>query len=267
MSKSSKIIVGGCSFTDKDYSIKANPPINPFLSWPEVLAEQTGKEVINTAKSGSGNRRIYQKVLNEIFKHDNIEHVIVGWSEWTRQDFLVKNGWGEDGWHTVVPRVRDAKDAITKTNVVDEDVLFDFYMDAFNFDYPTPSQIVNENLNQFYSLQCICKERNIKLKMFQMLLPVNSFFKVQTEEDMKQGRNIEKARMYNATFVKSVLSHPLLLEMDDTFWGWPVFEDIGGIDVLRYLTKRDLWEPISHIDKHPNKKTHENIAKLIQENL
>ena len=103
--------------------------------------------------------------------------------------------------------------------------------------------------------------------MFQMLLPVNSFFKVQTEEDIKQNRNIEKARMYNATFVKSVLSHPLLLEMDDTFWGWPVFEDIGGIDVLRYLTKRDLWEPISHIDKHPNEETHKNIAKLIQENL
>lgn len=267
MSKSSKIIVGGCSFTDKDYSIKANPPIDPFLSWPEVLAERTGKEVINTAKSGSGNRRIYQKVLNEIFKHDDVEHVIVGWSEWTRQDFLVKDGWAEDGWHTIVPRVRDQKDEITKMKVVDEDVLFDFYMDTFNFDYPSPRQIVNENLNHFYSLQCICKERNIKLKMFQILFPVNSFFKLQSEEDMKQGRNIDKTRMYTTSFMKSILNHPLLLEMDDTFWGWPIFEDIGGIDLMAYLKKRNLWNTVSHIDRHPNEETHKIMAKIIQENM
>ena len=258
MLKSSKIIVGGCSFTDKDFSITANPPIaNPFLSWPEVLGTLTGKEVINTAKSGSGNRRIYQKVLNEIIKHDDVEHVIVGWSEWTRQDFLVKGGRAEDGWHTIVPRMADERDKITAMKVVDENVLFDFYMDAFNFDYPAPHQIVNENLNQFYSLQCICKERNIKLKMFQMIYPVNAFFSADND----------KLKMYTTTFMKSVLSHPLLLEMDNTFWGWPIFEDIGGINVLRYLENRDLWEAVSHVDKHPNKETHENIAKFILENL
>ena len=26
-----------------------------------------------------------------------------------------------------------------------------------------------------------------------------------------------------------------------------------------------MWDTISHIDKHPNEETHENIVKLIQE--
>ena len=72
------------------------------------MAERTGKKVINTAKCGSGNRRIFETVITELFKHD-IEQVIVGWTEWTRQDFLVKNG-----WHTVVPRKNDDRDKITK---------------------------------------------------------------------------------------------------------------------------------------------------------
>ena len=60
------------------------------------MAERVGKKVINTAKCGSDNRRIFETVITELFKHDDIEQVIVGWTEWTRQDFLVKNG-----WHTV----------------------------------------------------------------------------------------------------------------------------------------------------------------------
>ena len=43
-------------------------------------------------------------------------------------------------------------------------VLFDFYQNAFAQEYPTVEQIINENINRFYSLYCICKERNIKLK-------------------------------------------------------------------------------------------------------
>ena len=90
-----------------------------------------------------------------------------------------------------------------------------------------------------------------------MIYPVNAFFSADND----------KLKMYTTTFMKSVLSHPLLLEMDNTFWGWPIFEDIGGINVLRYLENRDLWEAVSHVDKHPNKETHENIAKFILENL
>ena len=252
MSKSSKIIVGGCIFTDKDFSIKTKPKINPFPSWPEQLAKKTGKEVINTAKCGSGNRRIYQTVLNEIIKHDDVEQVIIGWSEWTRQDFLVKEGRNKDGWHSVIPRKHDTKDRANFVKVVDQEVLFDFYMNAFNFDYPTPSQIVDENLNHFYSLQCICKERNIKLSMFQMFYPINGIF-----------NDDERTNLYQMAFVKSMLSNPLLLEMDDTFWGWPIFEHIGGKNLMRHLDKKNMWKEVSHFDAHPNEETHKNIMELI----
>jgi hypothetical protein len=254
MSKSSKIIVGGCSFTDKDFSIKARPKIDPFPSWPELLAKKTGKEIINTAKCGSGNRRIYQTVLNELLKHDDVEQVIVGWTEWTRQDFLVEGGFNGDGWHSIIPRKTDEKDRVTKAKVVDEKVLFEFYMNAFNFDFPKPNQIVAENLNNFYSLQCICKERNIKLNMFQMLYPINSMF---ADDDEKMNT------IYQMQFFKSVLSHSLLLEMDNCFWGWPVFEHLGGMNLTKYLTKKNLYHRVSHLDAHPNKETHENIMEFI----
>ena len=264
MSKYSKIVVGGCSFTDKNFPKYAQPKPLDFKMWPELIAEKTGKEVINTAKSASGNRRIYQTVLNELVKHEDVEQVIIGWSEWTRQDFLVKDGGQKDGWHSLVPRKKDEKDKITKVKVIEEDVLFDFYMNAFNFDYPRPSQIVDENLNQFYSLQCICKARNIKLKMFQMFYPINNFF---SSEQWEQPHATVQHELYTKTFIQHVLKHPLLLEMDNTFWGWPVFEDIGGIDLSQYFKKRNMWRRVSHLDAHPDEETHKNIAKLIQENL
>lgn len=250
-------IVGGCSFTDKEFSKCARPKIEEFKSWPEVIAEKTGKKVINTAKSGSGNRRIYQTVLNEIFKHDNVEQVIVAWSEWTRQDFLVKHGKMGDGWHSVVPRLRDERDEITKVKVFTSNVLTEFYRSAFgeNCDFPLPKQIIDENMNYFYSLYSVCKERNIKLKMFQMLYPVNTFL------------GEFESQMYHRLFIKEVLAHPLILELDGSFWGWPIFEDLGGQNVQTHLKKRNLFECVSHIDRHPDANTHKNIAKFIEENL
>lgn len=252
MSKSSKIIVGGCSFTDKNYPQTAKPNPLSFDMWPEVIAKQTGKKVINTAKSGSGNRRIFETVLTELFIHDNVEQVIVGWSEWTRQDFLVKGG-----WHTVVPRRNDDLDKLTNAKVHNPEVLFDFYQNSFAKDYPAVNQIVNENINRFYSLYCICKERNIKLKMFQMMPLFNRFYR---DDD-------PRLRMYMSLWPRSFLAHPLSLEMEDSFWGWPCLHDLGGYDVLWYLQKRDMWNAVNHLDKHPNEETHKNIAKLIQENL
>ena len=93
MSKySDKIIVGGCSFTDKNYPSRAKPkPLN-FKMWPEVIGELYDCEVINTAKCGFGNMAIYHETLDAIIKNkDNIKHVYVMWSEWARQDFLLND--------------------------------------------------------------------------------------------------------------------------------------------------------------------------------
>ena len=54
---SKKIIVGGCSFTDKNYPKSAKPKPLDFKMWPTLIGEMYGLEVINTAKCGFGNQR------------------------------------------------------------------------------------------------------------------------------------------------------------------------------------------------------------------
>ena len=87
--KYSKIIVGGCSFTDKNYPKTARPNSLNFKMWPEIMGDKLNCEVINTAKCGYGNQAIFHETLKAVWENiDNIEHVYVMWSEWARQDFL-----------------------------------------------------------------------------------------------------------------------------------------------------------------------------------
>ena len=74
-----KIIVSGCSFTDKNMPKHAKPNAMDFKMWPEVLGEVTEREVINVGVCGSGNRSILHNVVKEVLKHNpkDIDAVIV----------------------------------------------------------------------------------------------------------------------------------------------------------------------------------------------
>ena len=50
-----KLIFDGCSFTDKDYY--------DFRIWPDIIGDKIGCEVVNNAKSGSGNQMIAHRVI------------------------------------------------------------------------------------------------------------------------------------------------------------------------------------------------------------
>ena len=63
----SRLITLGCSHTIGD-GLK-NPPIG---SWPSVLSNRLGLEVINLAESGGSNRTIQHKVYTFEFKEDDI---------------------------------------------------------------------------------------------------------------------------------------------------------------------------------------------------
>ena len=110
-----KIIIGGCSFTDKDMPKKVVPNPMDFKMWPEILGEITNYEIINTARCGAGNKKIFSDVTNEIVKHEpkDIAYVIVAWSEWTRQDILSDNTpFTDSAWRTIVPHISDERDKI-----------------------------------------------------------------------------------------------------------------------------------------------------------
>jgi hypothetical protein len=62
--------------------------------WPYIIADKLGCEVVNTAKSGSGNLMIFNRLIKSIMKHlGDIKYVYVMWSDWDR-DTIVNNAWG-----------------------------------------------------------------------------------------------------------------------------------------------------------------------------
>ena len=87
-------------------------------------------------------------MVSEIFNNENIKKVVVAWTEWTRQDFLVNNN-----WVTLKPNLKVSATCKPKYGVYDLHELQNWYNDAFGSSYPTPENIVCKNIHLFYSTQ------------------------------------------------------------------------------------------------------------------
>jgi|TARA_E500000318_G_scaffold54004_1_gene50315 hypothetical protein len=244
------IIVGGCSFTDKNMPKSAIPNPMDFKMWPELLSEKLNTDVINTAKCGSGNERIYHSVMNEIFKHDEkkIDRVIISWTEWTRQDFMVGNT-----WKSIVPKIKDMKDEHTKARLYDYAKLNQWYNECFNNDYPNIENVIRKNLHFFYSMYAVCKQKNIELRMFQMLNCINNYYNNEFELEALKFKSISE-----------MLDNNITLELNGKiFYGWPGIKRIGGYTLMDVLKRKNQFMPINHIDAHPNEKSQKYIMELI----
>ena len=247
MSKYSKIIVGGCSWTEKDYPKFAKPkPLN-FKMWGELIGEKLNCEVINTAKGGYGNKAIYHQTLKAIM-NNKVDHVFVMWSEWTRQDFLLDTL--NDTEYVNIPTWN-----IDKESTISNEVINNWYNDTFNKNFPKkhksnprhinvapiPSmkQLVNTNINYIYSLEVICEKLNIKYTTCQAIdtciLPI------------------------------LIIKHPHL-EHIKNFHGWPPTKDLGGFTMSNLLKKEyGLDFKISDTDAHPNEIGQKFIADKMLE--
>ena len=84
MSKKTKLVVGGCSYT-----FGANKEKDGTITWAEQLADRLDMELVNTAKNGMGNEFILTKLTEAIYTHDNIGLVIAMWSEFERIDMPI----------------------------------------------------------------------------------------------------------------------------------------------------------------------------------
>ena len=242
MSKCSKIIVGGCSFTDKNMPRHAKPKPLDFKMWATHIGEWSNCEVINVALSGYGNQAIYHTTLKEIWKNlDNIEHDYVMWSEWARQDFMLGEEIKKDGFfQTVIPRLEN--DEYNKTQ--------EFYQRTWSRPFPNMQQLIDTNMNYIYSMQAICKQLGIKYTACQALTPIPQFV---------EG-------IYNVTpFAFKLVKHPLI-EKIENFMGWPMIYSLAGFNIteLCNLAMGSSWR-ISLEDAHPNEKAQKFIASKIYE--
>ena len=238
--KYSKIIVGGCSFTDKNYPKTARPKSLNFKMWPEIMGDKLNCEVINTAKCGFGNQAIFHETLTAIMNNDNVDHVIVMWSDWTRQDFLTStelNLKDDYRYTTFNPNAEYDDDGNFNPNAADKT----WYEKTFKQKYPTVEQIIDTNINYMYSLQTICEKLNIKYTAL--------------------GNTVLNLNITG----KELIDHPFL-EKIKNFMGWPLFESIGGYTV-KDLCKSKFGKAyqVSSIDAHPNEESHKFIADKIME--
>lgn len=264
-----KIIVSGCSFTDKDMPKHAKPNAMNFKMWPEVLGEVAEREVINVGVQGSGNRMILHNVVEEVLKHEpkDIDAVIVAWTEWTRQDILSDNGdYTDYPFRTIVPRVSDVKDTLTEA-IVDSETKVDSYYDMLQAKFPKDIDIMNDNLQRMYMFQCFCNEHHLNFLQMQMLPTYNKFRKEDNHIDDDIGGQIEleKRQKREHDFIKNPIS--LLLD-DSKFIGFPIFKGLGGYTILDLLRKKygESYR-INGIDAHPNEESHRFLAERVLEAL
>ena len=238
----SKIIVGGCSFADKNMPRHAKPKPLDFKVWATHIGEWSDCEVINVALSGYGNQAIYHTTLKEIWKNlGNIKHVYVMWSEWARQDFMLGEQIKKDGYfQTVIPRLEN--DEYNKTQA--------FYQRTWSRPFPSMQQLIDTNMNYIYSMQTICKQLNIKYTAVQAMKPIPQFI---------------DGELPDSLFAFKLIKHPLI-ENIENFIGWPMVDSLGGSNIVDMLNLAlgSSWR-ISLEDAHPNDKGQRFIASKLYE--
>ncbi len=261
-----KIIIGGCSFTDYAMPSRAKPNPMDFKMWPAYIE---GYEIINTAKCGSGNRKILSSIMQEVLKHEpkDIKYVIVAWSEWTRQDILADNSHFTDlPWRTIIPKADDERDKLVKEICHNETFIDNLYK-SIQAKFPKDIDIMNDNLQMMYQFQCFCNELNINFLQMQMLPCYNKFREEDNHPDDLIGGEIEfkkrKKREYN------LMTNPISLLLDDSkFIGFPIFKGLGGYTILDLLKKKygESYR-INGIDAHPNEESQRFIAEVVLKNV
>ena len=87
-----KLVVSGCSFTDKNYYIVTDNEEHHCLTWGEILAKELDMDFVCLAKNGAGNEYIFSSIQDYILSHDpkEIGLCIVGWSKCQRVDWQKK---------------------------------------------------------------------------------------------------------------------------------------------------------------------------------
>ena len=68
--------------------------------------------------------------------------------------------------------------------------------------------------------------------------------------------------------MEQLIKNPLSLQIkEDTFMGWPCFNELGGFHLINFLERAGQYERISGIDAHPNAESHRNIMEFIYKEL
>ena len=243
------LIASGCSWTDPNFVSVSHPEMDcDWTTWPEVLAEKLDMDCINLGRSGAGNNQIYTSVLDELQKIDpsNIGLVAIGWSQAQRNEHKIKGVWKH------INRVSDISP----------------YGRSI-YHYGDITYRLEHSIMLYYSLQEICKSKNIPLLHFQMIPIFMGYDWIVSESRVEIADETT-----NKTCLLTIFNSLYVDTIDNNFIGWPTENLIGGFnietDILRnqHMPEGNSYPyAVSNIDPHPNALGHTKIAEFLYENL
>jgi len=247
-----KLIVSGCSFTDKNFESICHPDRDfTWPKWPELLAKKLNMECINLAQSGKGNEFIYSTLLDEILNtnKEDIGLVIAAWSQCHRKDYQVYE-YGKWRDHRVDP---------------DGDLL----------------NWVKRSIRYMQSFKILCERFNLPYIHFQMINLYKDFLwgLRPTEKERLEGKTDEKDRLKypgndkedEKNIIKLLLNEKYI--DDSKFIGWPIARQLNGFTVssttLGLESTQRLSDKliVSELDDHPNEEGHKKIMEYIHGQL
>ena len=296
-----KLIVSGCSFTEKAFRSVSYPDRSfDFKKWPELLAEKLGMECVNLAFSGAGNRFILSSLTDAIIRtpKEEIGLVIAAWSQSNRDDYQIFK---------------------------DTDRMFfnERFIKGFrwmNERKDRPGDVfgwTRETILGYIQFQNLCERYNLPYKQFQMISLFEGWLAglIETEEQIKRRLEREHGRVLSAEEIEDLkrnegpdrheyqiiskkgkktsdvredrhLLAKLLSSYDQyidqkNFLGWPGIRYMGGHTIENKCLMREVKRPdgkfrhheviedlvVGFLDRHPNKHGHEKIMEYIYEQL
>ena len=263
-----KLLTFGCSYTDDKYIeltskypqlidlLKDNDGnmTKPFPFWPELLSKKLDMKYENYAQCGFGNDGIHATFLEKTVGRDDIEMVIIMWSEFMRLDmemaydtmFGSKFEWFKNN---IASTTEGGKNADNTKNLRHKQIHVADTLNKYNLIHPVA--MLRKSVRHFYEVQEICKSRNIPV--FQIM-------------GMPPSRKANEKQS-----CKHIINNPVAEEIDnERFIGWPMLTQIGGFSCGSLLydadPKRDKYF-INHDNVHPNASGQEFISDLLYEKV
>lgn len=288
MSKKTKLVVGGCSYT-----FGANKEIDGTITWAEQLADRLDMELVNTARNGTGNEFILTKLTEAIYTHDNIGLVIAMWSEFERIDIpispmakrFVKLDW-HDGvhyrqkqegsyneknayWDSIHAGVLNSETSENRSTIIGQGMhpsKVDRWLNQNNNMVHMWNEWINGNGQAYSKIRCLEKSL-LQMLLFKQLLKSKGLDYMHCVGPNPYSRGEGEGRptaLKGQQYSKAILDSVYFGELDEPkFIGFPIMEEIGGYWFDRLMptlegedVKWDYDYRISSEDSHPNTKGH-----------
>tara|TARA_B100000676_G_scaffold134276_1_gene133212 strand:- start:1428 stop:2165 length:738 start_codon:yes stop_codon:yes gene_type:complete len=232
-----KIVVAGCSFATHYARSRG---LKQFPIWPELLAKELNLKLINTAEMGASNTEIYSKAIDAAVTLNDIELMVVMWSEWDRLSFPYEKSWKSFSPETTF-----------KTNVENFPGCQQICQVMHDNDLSNLKGVVNSTIRLIWSFQTIMESMDIKYVHIQGPSPnIYEWYKVWK-------------------FADQISKSPYADLINNKFIGWPPVRYNAGWNIDDFF-RFHLEDPLERYtiagddDSHPNELGNQYIYNILK---